>query len=65
MTDRENQEVTVAVLKEQVKVLTEIVEGLQKDRDSALRWGIATLGAAVLGLGTIAFNFFNATLKHV
>lgn len=65
MTDKENQEVTVAVLKEQVRVLTEIVEGLQKDRDSAFRWGIATLGAAVLGLATIAFNFYNATLKHV
>lgn len=65
MTDKENQEVTIAVLKEQVRVLTEAVESLQRDRDSAFRWGIATLGAAVLGLGTIAFNFYNATLKHV
>ena len=65
MTDKNNPEVHIAVLQEQVKSLTAIVEGLQKDRDSAFRWGIATLGATVLGLGTLAFNLFNSTLKHV
>jgi hypothetical protein len=65
MTDKANSssEVSIAVLQEQVKTLSSIVEGLQKDRDSALRWGIATLGAAVLGLGTWAFNLVTQAIK--
>ena len=64
MTDKsEDSKVNIAVLQEQVKTLTSIVEGLQKDRDSALRWGIATLGAAVIGLGTWAFNLFVQSIK--
>lgn len=64
MTDKNHDAVSIAVLQEQVKTLTGIVEGLQKDRDSALRWGIATLGAAVIGLGTWAFNLFMQSVKQ-
>lgn len=64
MTDKDNSQVSIAVLQEQVKSLSTIVEGLQKDRESALRWGIATLGAAVLGLGTFIFSLFVNSVKH-
>lgn len=64
MTDKNHEAVSIAVLQEQVKTLMAIVQGLQKDRDSALRWGIATLGAAVLGLGTWAFNLLIQSSKH-
>lgn len=64
MTDKnDDAKVNIAVLQEQVKTLSAIVESLQKDRDSALRWGIATLGAAVLGLGTWAFNLLVHSIK--
>lgn len=64
MTDKnDDAKVNIAVLQEQVKTLSAIVESLQKDRDSALRWGIATLGAAVLGLGTWAFNLLVNSIK--
>lgn len=33
------------------------VESLRADREKAMRWGIMSLGAAVLGLGTWIFNF--------
>lgn len=58
-----NSEVTIALLQQKVETLEGVVESLQKDRDSALRWGIATLGSAVLGLGMWVFSLFEHALK--
>jgi hypothetical protein len=64
MADSQNTTaITVAVLQQQVKTLTEVVEDLKQDRDSAVRWGLITLGTAVVGLGGWVFNLIQHALK--
>lgn len=63
MGDNTEQAVTVAVLEQKVKTLEEHLastdkqlKALQRDRDSALKWGLMVLGSAVLSMGTWIFN---------
>lgn len=63
MGDNTEQAVTVAVLEQKVKTLEEHLDrtdkqlkALQRDRDSALKWGVMVLGSAVLSMGTWIFN---------
>lgn len=41
----------------EIEELREALGSLQKDRESALRWGILVLGGAVISMGTWIFNF--------
>ena len=61
--DDNTTEVTVAVLQEQVKTLAAAVDKLEKDRDSAVRWGLVTLGTAVVGLITLVWENVQSLLK--
>ena len=60
-------EVEAALLAEKtdkrIKDLERMVEGLMADREKAMRWGILTLGAAVLGMASYIFNFVTGHLK--
>ena len=42
--------------------LRDKVSGLEKDRDSALRWGILALGSAVIGLTGLIGKFVMSKL---
>lgn len=46
----------ISLLHGEVNELRERYENLQKDRDRALLWGVMSLGAVVLGMGTWIFN---------
>jgi hypothetical protein len=50
------EEIADALDRQRLKTLEDKVDSLIKDRDSALKWGVITLGAAVLGLVTWIFN---------
>ena len=39
-------------------------KALADERNNALKWGIMTLGAAVVGMGTWIANFFVHTAEH-
>jgi hypothetical protein len=56
----ENDYDTKYKIQEQARDIADLkkgLESLQKDRDSAFRWGIIILGTAVIGMGTWIFNF--------
>ena len=46
-----------------IKDLERMVESLMNDREKAMRWGILTLGAAVLAMGSYIFNFIASHIK--
>jgi hypothetical protein len=53
-------------LQEQARDIADMrkdLESLQKDRDSAFRWGIIVLGTAVLSMGAWIFNSVAGHLK--
>lgn len=63
----QSQEVTIALLKKAVesltdelheakKVFTRDIEALQDERNRALKWGIMSLGTAVMGMAYWIFN---------
>lgn len=59
----QQQEVEIARLQEAVKALgdklaitTDAIEALQDERNRALKWGIMSLGSAVLAMGYWIFN---------
>jgi len=60
-------EIEVALLAEKtdkrIKDLERMVESLMADREKAMRWGILTLGAAVLAMGSYIFNLATVHLK--
>jgi hypothetical protein len=65
MADEIAKAVEFAVLKQKLEVLEEELDEtkktlrcLQRDRDSALRWGLIALGSGVVGLVTWIFNYF-------
>ena len=65
-----SQETTNAVtahdiesLKMHIRALEEKVETMAKERDNALRWGLVTLGAAVLTMGGWIFNLVTGHIK--
>lgn len=58
-----SQETTNALAEQRLAALEEKVKQLSEDRDKALKWGILTLGSAVIGLGTWVVNFIAGHLK--
>lgn len=60
-------EVEAALLAEKtdqrIKDLERMVESLVSDREKAMRWGILTLGAAVLAMASYMVNFVTSHLK--
>lgn len=58
-----SQETTNALADQRLDALEEKVKQLGDDRDKALKWGILTLGSAVVGLLTWIFKFFSEHLK--
>ncbi len=59
-------QVRLALLEEKVKELESDSEhritSLEKDRDSALRWGIVVLGTSVLSMGAWIFKLLTAKI---
>jgi hypothetical protein len=45
-----SNETTIALAEQRISALEDKVAKLSADRDQALKWGIMTLGAAVMGL---------------
>jgi hypothetical protein len=43
-------------LKEHVATLERQMHDMQRERDSMLKWGVLTLGAAVVGMGLYLWN---------
>lgn len=65
MADEVAKAVEMAVLKQKLDTLEEELDetkkslrSLQRDRDSALRWGLIALGSGVISLITWIFNHF-------
>ena len=60
-------EVEAALLAEKtdqrIKDLERMVESLINDREKAMRWGILTLGAAVLAMASYMVNFITSHIK--
>ena len=60
-------EVEAALLAEKtdqrIKDLERMVESLITDREKAMRWGILTLGAAVLAMASYMVNFITSHIK--
>lgn len=52
----QNSEVEMALLKKEVEDQEIRLRKLEKDRDSALRWGIVVLGSSVLSMGAWIFK---------
>ena len=48
---------------QRIKDLERMVESLMTDREKAMRWGILTLGAAVLAMGSYIFSFVASHIK--
>ena len=60
--------ITVAVLEEKIKNIEASVlraenklRALEKDRDSALKWGIMVLGTVVISMGSYIFKILTHT----
>jgi hypothetical protein len=58
-----SQETQNAVAEQRISALEEKVARLTADRDQALKWGIMTLGSAVVGLLTWISTYFKEHLK--
>ena len=56
--NKESTEVEIARLEEKLNNLNAIVHDLQKDRNSALKWGITILGTAVISMASWIFHHF-------
>ena len=54
----QSQETTNALQEERLKLLENEMRHLKEDRDSALKWGIITLGTAVIGMVVWIFTTF-------
>ena len=50
MAQFQSQATTNAVQEKRLETLEAQIISLQKDRDSAMKWGLITLGTAVIGL---------------
>lgn len=64
--------INVAVLQEKIVALEarltvseQHTAALVKDRDNAVKWGLMTLGAAVLSMGSWIFHFVTNSLPMV
>jgi len=69
---RRVDDLTVAMMKRDIDELRALntrllaeIEALKSDRDKALRWGVVTLGVAVIGMATWIFNMlFSGKVGH-
>lgn len=50
----------IQALKRELKEIRDTVDGLNKDKEKAMRWGILALGTAVIGMGTWIFNLISS-----
>lgn len=62
--------ITVAVLEEKLKNLEAMLQktdgklkALERDRDSALKWGIMILGTAVVSMGAWIFKYITKSVS--
>lgn len=46
----------LAALRKELTELRKEVEDFSREKDKAMKWGIMTLGAALLGMGSWIFN---------
>jgi hypothetical protein len=58
-----SHETHIALAEQRIAALEEQVARLTADRDQALKWGIMTLGSAVLGLVTWIVTYFKEHIK--
>lgn len=58
-----SQETTNALAEQRIAILEEQVAKLTADRDQALKWGIMTLGSAVVGMISWMTNYLAEHLK--
>jgi hypothetical protein len=58
-----SQETHNALAEQRIAALEEKVARLSADRDQALKWGILTLGSAVVGLLSWISTYFREHLK--
>lgn len=58
-----SQETTNALALQRLEALEDKVKKMSEERDQALKWGILTLGGAVVGLGTWIINFITSHVK--
>lgn len=58
-----SQETQQALAVQRIEALEEKVAKLTADRDQALKWGIVTLGSAVVGLVSWIVTYFKEHLK--
>jgi hypothetical protein len=58
-----SQETANALAIARLEALEDRVKKLSEERDQALKWGILTLGGAVVGLCTWIVNFVTSHLK--
>lgn len=58
-----SHETTIALAEQRIAALEDQVAKLTADRDQALKWGILTLGSAVIGLCSWIFNQLKEHLK--
>lgn len=50
-------------VEEDLKETKQAIQALQDERTKALKWGIATLGAAVLAMGSWMWTYVSSHLK--
>ena len=55
--------VALGLVKRAIGDLERMVDSLMTDREKAMRWGILTLGSAVLAMASYIFNFVTGHLK--
>lgn len=58
-----SQETQNALAEQRITTLEDKVARLTADRDQALKWGILTLGSAVVGLTSWIVTYFKEHLK--
>ena len=61
--EKQSMQSRLAELEKQFSIQKESLDGLKGERDKALRWGILTLGAAVVAMASYIFNIVTGHIK--
>ena len=61
--EKQTMQARLSELEKQFLIQKQSLDGLKDERDRALRWGILTLGGAVLAMASYIFNFIVSHLK--